>query len=223
MIINHYRMREGVKSFNLGGMGCSAGLIAIDLAKDMLLGEPKLVRRRAQHREHHPQLVLRQRPLHAPLQLHLPHGRHGWRSCPTSARTPGSAKYRLLHTVRTHKGATDECFNCGGHRGAATMFEHFCVHVGGRAVLEEVQRSLSLQDTNMEPSKCALHRFGNTSSSSLWYELAYAEAKGRVQRGHHVWQIGFGSGFKCNSAVWRALQRRAGAVVVVDRRRGPVM
>uniref|UniRef100_A0A0A9DGG9 Beta-ketoacyl-[acyl-carrier-protein] synthase III C-terminal domain-containing protein n=1 Tax=Arundo donax TaxID=35708 RepID=A0A0A9DGG9_ARUDO len=85
-------------------------------------------------------------------------------------------------------------------------FEHFCVHAGGRAVLEEVQRSLSLEDRDMEPSKCSLHRFGNTSSSSLWYELAYAEAKGRVRRGHRVWHIGFGSGFKCNSAVWRALR-----------------
>jgi hypothetical protein len=49
-------------------------------------------------------------------------------------------------------------------------------------------------------------RFRNTSSSSLWYELAYAEDKGRVRRGHRVWQIGFGSGFKCNSAVRRALR-----------------
>uniref|UniRef100_A0A0E0E9K0 Beta-ketoacyl-[acyl-carrier-protein] synthase III C-terminal domain-containing protein n=1 Tax=Oryza meridionalis TaxID=40149 RepID=A0A0E0E9K0_9ORYZ len=43
-------------------------------------------------------------------------------------------------------------------------------------------------------------------NGSLWYELAYVEAKGRVRRGHRVWQIGFGSGFKCNSAVWRALR-----------------
>ncbi|KAK1400550.1 hypothetical protein POM88_000155 [Heracleum sosnowskyi] len=34
---------------------------------------------------------------------------------------------------------------------------------------------------------------------------AYAEAKGRIQKGDKVWQIAFGSSFKCNSSAWRAL------------------
>jgi 3-ketoacyl-CoA synthase len=36
MVVNHYKMRGNVASYNLGGMGCSAGLISIDLAKQLL-------------------------------------------------------------------------------------------------------------------------------------------------------------------------------------------
>lgn len=36
MVVNHYKLRGNVLSYNLGGMGCSAGLISIDLAKQLL-------------------------------------------------------------------------------------------------------------------------------------------------------------------------------------------
>lgn len=36
MIVNHYKLRGNILSYNLGGMGCSAGLISIDLAKQLL-------------------------------------------------------------------------------------------------------------------------------------------------------------------------------------------
>ena len=71
---------------------------------------------------------------------------------------------------------------------------------------DEIQKVLALSDWHMEPSRMALFRYGNTSSSSVWYELAYCEAKGRVKKGDRIWQIAFGSGFKCNSAVWCALR-----------------
>ena len=39
------------------------------------------------------------------------------------------------------------------------------------------------------------------------YVLAYMESFEGVRRGDRIWQMGFGSGFKCNSAVWRSLRR----------------
>ena len=42
--------------------------------------------------------------------------------------------------------------------------------------------------------------------SACRYVLACIETKQGVKRGDRVWQIAFGSGFKCNSAVWRAMR-----------------
>ncbi len=39
------------------------------------------------------------------------------------------------------------------------------------------------------------------------YVLAYIETFRGVKRGDRVWQLAFGSGFKCNSAVWVANRR----------------
>lgn len=36
MIVNKYKLRPDIKSYNLSGMGCSAGVAAIDLSKHLL-------------------------------------------------------------------------------------------------------------------------------------------------------------------------------------------
>jgi 3-ketoacyl-CoA synthase len=85
-------------------------------------------------------------------------------------------------------------------------FDHFCLHAGGRGVIEGLSKQLGLAPDKAAPSYNSLYWYGNTSSASLWYALGYIEAVQGVRRGDVVWQVGFGSGFKCNSAVWRALR-----------------
>ena len=104
-------------------------------------------------------------------------------------------------------------------------FEWICVHTGGRAVIDAIENNLSLPSHYLEPSRLSLYRYGNVSSASIWYELELVAEYGsmcgaqreggamppdgkkrRLRKGDRIWQIAFGSGFKCNSAVWKCLK-----------------
>lgn len=37
-------------------------------------------------------------------------------------------------------------------------FEHFCIHAGGRAVLDELEKNLDLSEWHMEPSRMTLYK-----------------------------------------------------------------
>ncbi|WOL08260.1 fatty acid condensing enzyme [Canna indica] len=60
-------------------------------------------------------------------------------------------------------------------------FKHFCTHAGGRAVIDELQRSLGLSATNVEASRMALHCFGNTSCN-----VAFEPSTRRIEYLHRV-------------------------------------
>ncbi|PNY00691.1 3-ketoacyl-CoA synthase 6-like protein [Trifolium pratense] len=198
MVVNKFKMRSNIKSFHLSGMGCSAGIIAVSLAKDLL-------------RVHRNSLALIVST--ETLSLNWYTGkvpsmlltnclfRMGGSAILMSSRVHDKhkAKYELKHIVRTINAYDDQSYACVYQDVDSDNKE------GGRAVIQAIEKNLKLRKQDVEPSQMALYRFGNTSSSSIWYELSYIEAKGRMKCGDRVWQIAFGSGFKCNSAVWKCL------------------
>jgi 3-ketoacyl-CoA synthase len=286
MVASHFGMRSDIATYNLSGMGCSASLISIDLAKKLL-----------QHGKGGKALVVSTEII----TPNLYHGNdRGFLIQNTLFRCGGAAMvlsnswldgrrawYKLLHTVRV-QGTGPESYNCvyeteddDGERGVrlskdivkvagkcmeknmtmlgplvlplteqakvvvsiATRFllkatgrtlksygrddlalklpnvrpyvpdfkrgiDHFCIHAGGRAVIDGIEKNMKLEEFHTEPSRMALMNYGNTSSSSIWYELEYIHEHQRsnpIKKGDRIMQVAFGSGFKCTSGVWLKL------------------
>jgi 3-ketoacyl-CoA synthase len=98
-----------------------------------------------------------------------------------------------------------------------------CVHAGGRAILDGIQKALKLPDEDLAAGRFVLHEFGNVSSASVWYELEAMHklvdesdtslgklvsefCVQKASKGSFIWQLAFGSGFKVNSAMWKVLR-----------------
>ena len=271
MVVNRYGLRADVKSVNLSGMGCSAGLVSVGLARNVLQTAPQGTRVLIVSTE----ILSSQYYVGTERAMLLPNClfRMGAAAMILSnSPEKAQARFRLRRVVRTVTAARDADYRCvfqeeddKGNTGIRlskdlattagyalknniaafgplvlpaseqilvalsilkrkllsgratgkvrlyrpdfrTAFEHICIHAGGRGVIDEVQHGLGLSDADVEASRMTLHRFGNTSSSSVLYELAYLEAQGRMGKGDKVWMISFGAGFDCNSVAWECLK-----------------
>jgi len=283
MVINKFGMRSDIMSYNLSGMGCSAGVISLELAKNVLSSRPNSLA-----------LIISTETI----TPNLYHGnerefllqntlfRCGGAAILLSNKWTDAYRswFKLLHCVRTQY-IKEESFGCvlededaHRHRGVKLSkdivkvagrameknftsmgpyvlpfseqfftaisiirvylhkrfskkvknedgtytfrtpapvpyvpdfkrgIDHFCIHAGGRAVIDGIEKNLSLTPTHVLASRETLRTYGNTSSSSIWYEMDFIRQNMDMKSGQRVLQIAFGSGFKCNSAAWLCLR-----------------
>ncbi|KAJ1378280.1 Very-long-chain 3-ketoacyl-CoA synthase [Sesbania bispinosa] len=271
-IVNHYKMRQDIKAYNLTGMGCSASLISLDIIRNVFKSQKNKCALLVTSESLSPNWYSgNDRSMILANCLFRAGG------CVILLTNKRSLKHRailkLKCLVRTHHGAREDAFTCcnqmeddqgrlgfylaknlpkaatrafvdnlrvlspkilptrellrfmfvslikkltktksagGGSTKSPLNFktgvDHFCLHTGGKAVIDGIGMSLDLCEYDLEPARMTLHRFGNTSASSLWYVLGYMEAKKRLKKGDRVLMISFGAGFKCNSCLWEVMK-----------------
>lgn len=280
-IVNHYKMREDVKVYNISGMGCSASLISINVVQSVFKSQKDKYALVVTSESLSPNWYSgNDRSMILANCLFRSGGCAMLLTNKWALRNRALLKLKCL--LRTHHGANDDSYGCcmqmedsqgrlGFHlskslpRAAArslvdnlkelaprvlptlelarfmvlvlvrklisgsskaslnkptinfkTGIEHFCLHTGGKAVIDGVGENLKLNEYDLEPARMTLHRFGNTSASSLWYVLGYMEARRRLKRGEKVLMVSFGAGFKCNSCVWEVVRDLGGGVNAWD-------
>ncbi|XP_065871950.1 3-ketoacyl-CoA synthase 19-like [Euphorbia lathyris] len=260
-VVNRYKMRDNIKSFNMSGMGCSASLVAVDLVQQLFKTYTNKIALVVSTESLGPHWYCGKEK-----SMMLSNCLFRAGGCSMLLTNNSALKHRAVlklgHLVRTHIGSDNEAYGCCiqveddlGYGGflltrsltkaaakALTMnlrvlvpkilpvaellryvfrswrtspdaginlkvaVEHFCIHPGGKAVIEGLGKSLGLDDYDLEPARMALHRFGNTSAGGLWYVLGYMEAKKRLEKGDRILMISLGAGFKCNNCVWEVMK-----------------
>uniref|UniRef100_A0A7N1A419 very-long-chain 3-oxoacyl-CoA synthase n=1 Tax=Kalanchoe fedtschenkoi TaxID=63787 RepID=A0A7N1A419_KALFE len=234
MIINKFKLRDDVKSYNLTGMGCSASIAAVDLAKNLLTvhngqnAAPQL-----KHMSKYKLLLtLRTQIANVDAAYNCAQIRLDSNSIYGFRVQRGLMKIvsqTLTHHIKTlaprilpvreilryifsflgtklipsHKTSSSNDLYVPNFK---TAVDHFILPTSGKAWVKTMGKGLGLDEWDVEPTLMTLRRFGNQSSSSIWYVLAYIEAKGRVKEGDRLLQLMVGSGMKCCSAVWECVR-----------------
>ncbi|PNX55756.1 3-ketoacyl-CoA synthase 12-like protein, partial [Trifolium pratense] len=156
-IINRYKMRHDIKVYNLTAMGCSASLISLDIIQNIFKSQKNKLALLVTSEALSPNWYTgNDRSMILANCLFRSGGCAVLLTNKTSLKDNSILKLKCL--VRTHHGAREDSYNS-------------CLQMeddqGGKAVIDGVGMSLDLSEYDLEPARMTLHRFGNTSASSL--------------------------------------------------------
>ncbi|KAE8704783.1 3-ketoacyl-CoA synthase 19 [Hibiscus syriacus] len=187
MVVNRYKLRGNILSYNLGGMGCSVGLISIDLAKQLLQIYDWQLDQVGELHSNSYALVQSFSRISCPIVA----VRNINSSTPYAPICYSFVFQREDNTKRIGVSLSKDLMAVAGEALKTNIttlgplvlpmseqllffvtlvarkvfkmkirpyildfklaFEHFCIHAGGRAVLDELEKNVELTDWHMEP------------------------------------------------------------------------
>lgn len=266
-VVNRYKMRPDIKTYNVTGMGCSASIIAIDLVHHLFkvhknvnaivvstesmgtnwytgknrsfmlsntlfrTGGCSMLFTNNQKLKHRALIKL-----NCLLRTHLGYDDEAYKCCyqkededghpgfcltkqlPKAAARAFTENLKVLgprilplkelirYLIKSRTWTKSDLEKVGAGVNFKSAIQHFCIHPGGRAVIDGTGKGMQLSDYDLEPARMALHRWGNTSAAGFWYVLGYMEAKKRLKKGDKILMISFGAGFKCNNCLWEVMR-----------------
>lgn len=111
MLVNHFKFRNDVLTFHLGGMGCGNGVMAMGLIQDILKARPNMnvlfvpaeITTYAFYPGTHKNYTVANLIFRMGGAAIVLSNKSSW---------AGRAKYALAHTVRVHTGQDDESYKC---------------------------------------------------------------------------------------------------------------
>ncbi|MBP2411370.1 putative naringenin-chalcone synthase [Arthrobacter stackebrandtii] len=80
--------------------------------------------------------------------------------------------------------------------------QHWAIHPGGRSILDKVQAKLGLSDTQLEPSRETLRRFGNMSSATVMFVLRHILDQPAENARESICAMAFGPGLTVETALF---------------------
>ncbi|KXZ56245.1 hypothetical protein GPECTOR_1g213 [Gonium pectorale] len=111
MIVNAFKMRKDIEAWHLGGMGCANGVVAVNLAADLLKAHPGKIALFVTNETTTP-CFYKGRDKHrlvTNVLFRMGAAASILTNKPSLAR---KAKYSLEHRVRVHMGASDPAYKC---------------------------------------------------------------------------------------------------------------
>ncbi|XWS56511.1 hypothetical protein CRYUN_Cryun09bG0091400 [Craigia yunnanensis] len=177
-VINRYKMKEDISVFNLSGMGCSASALAVDFVQNLfktyknafavIVSSESLSPNWYCSKEQRHQAMLK---LKHSVRIHAGSSDEAFGSCTRIEDAQVYCGFFLTKSLPrpllklSNKSNTSIPEAAGANLNLKSGIEHFCIHPGGRAVIDAMGRSIG---AGFKCNNCVWEVIRDSEDVNVW-------------------------------------------------------